>query len=234
MNQRGFRFSPALSGPLAMALAAAIAGAGCDEPTRRARTGSGLDPGALRATPTPAGSADPAVTPTPTASATSVAATGSPSPGATGTVAPATGSASPTPTPSPGASGGGGASPVPTIDPASPSQAVFFTTPGSTFRITLPPDPTSTAPPANLPTTVKLAAYVLLGDSVSTSSAILWKSSDPTIAKVDATGLVTAVGRGAGVAPWYTVISAVAADNLASASRTVEVVADGEIGVSVE
>ncbi|MBM3268398.1 MAG: Ig-like domain-containing protein [Candidatus Sericytochromatia bacterium] len=77
------------------------------------------------------------------------------------------------------------------------------------------------------PTTVRLAATVTMTD-LSTGSTVTWSSSAPSIAKVDATGLVSAVADGTAS------IKATSADGKRSYADSVTVVSGGWIKTEVK
>lgn len=68
----------------------------------------------------------------------------------------------------------------------------------------------------------------------STASTVIWNSLTPSIATVNATGLVTAVGPGAGSGPWTVQIQATSTDTKAVAVRNVLVNAQGDVAISVQ
>lgn len=137
-----------------------------------------------------------------------------------------------TPTPRPTGLTGSGPTLPPTASPAVAAQAVFIS-PADTVLLALPPATGSSAPEAGFATTATLSAYVLMDDQ-STASAVTWQSGAPEIVAVSGSGVVSAAGAGAGSGPWQVWVWAISADGAASASRLVEVAADGGLDVVVE
>jgi uncharacterized protein YjdB len=80
---------------------------------------------------------------------------------------------------------------------------------------------------------VRLTATVVMDDHAQ-HDRVAWLSLNPAIATVDQTGLVTAVGMGEGSGPWSVAIKATADDGKASGIRFVNVLADGDVAVTVE
>lgn len=81
---------------------------------------------------------------------------------------------------------------------------------------------------ADLPTTAQLGAVVTMSDA-STTSAVTWSSSNPQVARIDSTGLVTTVGAGSAL---LSATSTQDASKAASCNLTVK--AQGLVDVTVE
>lgn len=126
--------------------------------------------------------------------------------------------ASANPTPSP--------SPTPTQPPA---KAVSLSiTPSSNLVIHLRP-PAGATPLPGMPSTIELSAEVMLSSGALDAQAPTWVSSDPSIASVSDTGVVSAGSRTGSVS-----ITATSADGLASASVVVTVESQGHVDMEVE
>ena len=150
----------------------------------------------------------------------------SPAPSAIGTLEGHVALESPRSTPSPSASTSSTSTPTPdaTATRSGPFIIDMAIEPSST-RIGMRP-PEGATPFAAF--TTQLQAKVTLSNGLKVSSAT-WKSLDPSVADVDATGFVTA-----GRKPGETLIVATSTDGLASSSARVIVSGEAGLGVLLE